>query len=108
MYNEIRDLYITAAQRAPENDIDSNVQASTQLFCTVCLQDNANKPNKNKAYLFIYLFVVWFFFKITFASTTYSTSTATLMTVHLNFLHFLQYKHSYSHYSATQLFYTKY
>ncbi|KAJ7394766.1 PEX5- protein [Desmophyllum pertusum] len=26
MYNEIRELYITAAQRAPENDIDSNVQ----------------------------------------------------------------------------------
>jgi len=26
MYNEIRGLYITAAQRAPENDIDSNVQ----------------------------------------------------------------------------------
>lgn len=26
MYNEIRDLYITAAQRAPVNDIDANVQ----------------------------------------------------------------------------------
>jgi len=29
MYNEIKELYITAAQRAPEKDIDSNVQAST-------------------------------------------------------------------------------
>ena len=28
MYNEIRELYITAAQRAPVNDIDSNIQAS--------------------------------------------------------------------------------
>lgn len=26
MYNEIKELYITAAQRAPENNIDSNVQ----------------------------------------------------------------------------------
>lgn len=26
MYNEIRQLYITAAQRAPEKDIDCNVQ----------------------------------------------------------------------------------
>ncbi|XP_068699598.1 peroxisomal targeting signal 1 receptor-like [Montipora foliosa] len=26
MYNEIRELYITAAQRAPVNDIDSNIQ----------------------------------------------------------------------------------
>ena len=28
MYDEIRDLYISAAQRAPVNDIDANVQAS--------------------------------------------------------------------------------
>lgn len=35
MYNEIKELYITAAQRAPEKDIDSNVQASTLLLCTV-------------------------------------------------------------------------
>ena len=28
MYNEIRELYITAAQRSPVNDIDSNVQVS--------------------------------------------------------------------------------
>ncbi|XP_048580653.1 peroxisomal targeting signal 1 receptor isoform X2 [Nematostella vectensis] len=26
MYNEIRDMYIAAAQRAPENDLDANVQ----------------------------------------------------------------------------------
>lgn len=38
MYNEIRGLYITAAQRAPENDIDSNVQASTcYLFTLYCM-----------------------------------------------------------------------
>lgn len=35
MYNEIKELYITAAQRAPEKDIDSNVQASTLLLCSV-------------------------------------------------------------------------
>ena len=28
MYNEIRELYITAAQLSPVNDIDSNVQVS--------------------------------------------------------------------------------
>lgn len=35
MYNEIKELYITAAQRAPEKDIDSNVQASILLLCSV-------------------------------------------------------------------------
>ena len=28
MYNEIRELYITAAQRAPERDIDCSVQVT--------------------------------------------------------------------------------
>lgn len=42
MYNEIRDLYITAAQRAPVNDIDANVQASFGIR-SICL-DLINFP----------------------------------------------------------------
>ena len=38
MYNEIKELYITAAQRAPEKDIDSNVQASTMCSVSVTTQ----------------------------------------------------------------------
>lgn len=33
MYNEIRQLYVTAAQRAPEKDIDCNVQACFLKNC---------------------------------------------------------------------------
>ena len=28
MYNEIKDLYIAAAQKTPENDMDPNVQVT--------------------------------------------------------------------------------
>ena len=37
MYSEIRDLYITAAQRAPENDIDPTVQVMRH-------GDGSNRP----------------------------------------------------------------
>lgn len=46
MYNEIRDLYITAAQRAPVNDIDANVQASFGIR-SICL-DLVNFPCERK------------------------------------------------------------
>lgn len=46
MYNEIRDLYITAAQRAPVNDIDANVQASFGIR-SICL-DLINFPCERK------------------------------------------------------------
>ena len=48
MYNEIRDLYITAAQRAPVNDIDANVQASFGIR-SICL-DLVNFPCERKFY----------------------------------------------------------
>ena len=47
MYNEIKELYITAAQRAPEKDIDSNVQASTLLLCSVSVTTRTKEAQKS-------------------------------------------------------------
>ena len=61
MYNEIRQLYITAAQRAPEKDIDCNVQVKNCnskfkfWYCRVVAESD-----KEATHLSTWNLLVWF------------------------------------------------